>query len=139
LRLELRGVDVGDRWQDISAYLYPRINEHALPFQDLHYIYALAKAGQTNWVNQMLLSMEQHTLRVNLFLRQSWLEVAIPAAKGMMAHAKKDFNTAVMELKPLKPRLHEIGGSHAQRVLFQQVYRDALNNVEKSQIYQITA
>ncbi len=139
LRLELRGVDVSDRWQDISAYLYQRIHEHALPFQDLHYIYALAKAGQTNWVNQMLVSMQQHTLTVNLFLRQSWLEVAIPAARGMMAHANKDFNTAVMEFKPLNQRLHEIGGSHAQRVLFQQVYRDALKNVEKSQIYRITA
>jgi len=138
LRLELRGVNVGDRWQDISAYLYPRVHEHALPFQDLHYIYALAKAGQTNWVNQMLLSMQQHTLTVNLFLRQSWLEVAIPAARGMMAHAKKDFNTAVVELKPLKRRLHEIGGSHAQRVLFQQVYGDALKNVEKSHIYRIS-
>ena len=139
LRLELRGVDVGDRWQNISAYLYPRVHEHALPFQDLHYIYALAKAGQTNWVNQMLVSMQQHTMTVNPFLRRGWLEVAIPAARGMMAHAKKDFNTAVVELKPLMRRLHEIGGSHAQRVLFKQVYRDALRNVEKSQVYRITA
>ncbi|MBW4446926.1 MAG: tetratricopeptide repeat protein [Spirirestis rafaelensis WJT71-NPBG6] len=139
LRLELRGVDVGDRWQNISAYLYPRVHEHALPFQDLHYIYALAKAGQTNWVNQMLVSMQQHTMTVNPFLRRGWLEVAIPAARGMMAHAKKDFNTAVVELKPLMRRLHEIGGSHAQRVLFKQVYRDAVTNVEKSQVYRITA
>lgn len=139
LRLELRGVNVGERWQNISAYLYPRVHEHALPFQDLHYIYALAKAGQTNWVNQMLVSMQQHTITVNPFLRRGWLEVAIPAARGMMAHAKKDFNTAVVELKPLMRRLHEIGGSHAQRVLFKQVYRDAVTNVEKSQVYRITA
>ncbi|MBD2433477.1 MULTISPECIES: tetratricopeptide repeat protein [Fischerella] len=140
LRLELRGVNVGSRWQEISAYLYPRIHEHALPFQDLHYVYAIAKAGFTNWVNQMLHSIEQHALSVNPFLRQGWIEVAIPAARGMVAHAKGDFNTAITQLKPVLPRLHEIGGSHAQRVLFKQVYQDALLLAEKQNwIYGITA
>ncbi|MCP6758810.1 MAG: tetratricopeptide repeat protein [Fischerella sp. CENA71] len=140
LRLELRGVNVGSRWQELSTYLYPRIHEHALPFQDLHYVYAMAKAGFTDWVNQMLLSMEQHALSINPFLRQGWIEVAIPAARGMVAHAKSDFNTAITQLKPVLPRLHEIGGSHAQRVLFQQVYQDALLLAEKqSWIYGITA
>ncbi|YAF97994.1 MAG: tetratricopeptide repeat protein [Nodularia sp. CChRGM 3473] len=119
LRLELRGVNVGNRWQDISPYLYSRIDEHALPFQDLHYIYALAKAGHTNWVKEMLESMQYHALSINPFLRRSWLEVAIPAARGMVAHAQGDFNTAVTELKLVLPHLHEIGGSHAQRVLFE--------------------
>lgn len=118
LRLELRGVNVGNRWQSIIPYLYSRIDEHALAFQDLHYVYALAKAGHTGWVNQMLQSMQYHALSINPFLQRSWLEVAIPAARGMVAHAKGDFNTAVTELKLVLPRLHEIGGSHAQRVLF---------------------
>ncbi|WP_315791175.1 tetratricopeptide repeat protein [Fischerella sp. JS2] len=140
LRLELHGVNVGSRWQELSAYLYPRIHEHALPFQDLHYVYAMAKAGFPNWVNQMLLSMEQHSLSVNPFLRQGWMEVAIPAARGMVAHAKGDFNKAITQLKPVLPRLHEIGGSHAQRVLFQQVYQNALLLAQKqSWIYKSTA
>ncbi|MBD2535885.1 tetratricopeptide repeat protein [Nostoc flagelliforme FACHB-838] len=140
LRLELRGVDVENRWQNISPYLYSRIDEHALPFQDLHYVYALAKAGHHDWVNQMLQSMQYHTLSINPFLRRSWVEVAIPAARGMVAHAKGDFNTTVAELKPVLPRLHEIGGSHAQRVLFGQVYQDAvLSAQQQSWNYGITA
>lgn len=127
LRLELQGVNVGSRWQDLSAYIYPRIHEHALPFQDLHYVYALVKAGFTHWGNQMLLSMEEHALSINPFLRQGWLEVAIPAARGMVAHAKGDFNTAIAQLEPVLPRLHEIGGSHTQRVLFEQVYQHSQN------------
>ncbi|WP_375514507.1 tetratricopeptide repeat protein [uncultured Nostoc sp.] len=132
LRLELRGVDVENRWQGISPYLYSRIDEHALPFQDLHYVYALAKAGQYDWVNQMLQSIQYHTLSINPFLRRSWIEVAIPAARGMVAHAKGDFNTTLAELKPVLPRLHEIGGSHAQRVLFGQVYQDAVLSAHAS-------
>ncbi|MHC5777063.1 tetratricopeptide repeat protein [Nostoc sp.] len=140
LRLELRGVNVGNRWQSIIAYLYSRIDEHALAFQDLHYVYALAKAGHTGWVNQMLQSMQYHALSINPFLQRSWLEVAIPAARGMVAHAKGDFNTAVTELKLVLPRLHEIGGSHAQRVLFEQIYHDAVLWTQKqSWVYGITA
>ncbi|MEH2003114.1 MAG: tetratricopeptide repeat protein [Nostoc sp.] len=140
LRLELRGVDVGNRWQSMIPYLYSRIDEHALPFQDLHYAYALAKAGHTGWVNQMLQSMQYHALSINPFLQRSWLEVAIPAARGMVAHAKGDFNTAVTELKLVLPRLHEIGGSHAQRVLFEEIYHDAVLWTQKqSWVYGITA
>lgn len=140
LRLELRGVNVGNRWQSIIPYLYSRIDEHALAFQDLHYVYALAKGGHTGWVNQMLQSMQYHALSINPFLQRSWLEVAIPAARGMVAHAKGDFNTAVTELKLVLPRLHEIGGSHAQRVLFEQIYHDAVLWTQKqSWVYGITA
>ncbi|MDZ7970401.1 MAG: tetratricopeptide repeat protein [Nostoc sp. DedQUE04] len=140
LRLELRGVNVGNRWQSIIPYLYSRIDEHALAFQDLHYVYAFAKAGHTGWVNQMLQSMQYHALSINPFLQRSWLEVAIPAARGMVAHAKGDFNTAVTELKLVLPRLHEIGGSHAQRVLFEQIYHDAVLWTQKqSWVYGITA
>ncbi|OUL34862.1 tetratricopeptide repeat protein 38 family protein [Nostoc sp. T09] len=136
LRLELRGFDVGNRWQKLSAYLLPRLHEHALPFQDLHYIYALARAERTDWLEQMWLSIQQHALTVNPFLRQHWTEITIPCAKGMVAHANGDWSEAVAKLQPVLPRLSQIGGSHAQRVLFEQVYRDALLRIQKqSQIY----
>ncbi|MCF4967369.1 tetratricopeptide repeat protein [Nostoc sp. CMAA1605] len=139
LRLELRGVNVGDRWQGISPYLYSRIDEHALPFQDLHYVYALTRAGHDDWVHQMLVSMQHHTFSINPFLRRSWLEVAIPAARGMFAHAKGDFRTTIAELQPVLSRLHEIGGSHAQRVLFRQIYQDAVLSVQKqSWVYAVS-
>ncbi|MBW4630606.1 MAG: tetratricopeptide repeat protein [Iphinoe sp. HA4291-MV1] len=136
LRLELHEVDVGERWQELSAYLFPRLHEHALPFQDLHYVYALAKAERTEWLTQMQFSMLRHAASVNPYLNQNWTLVAIPAAIGMIAHAKGDWSTAIAELKPVLPLLHKIGGSHAQRVLFEQVYRDALLRSEKqSRVY----
>ncbi|GAA6615769.1 tetratricopeptide repeat protein [Scytonema sp. NUACC26] len=131
LRLELRGVDVGERWQELSLYLYPRISEHALPFQDLHYVYALTKAGRREWLNQMLESMENHAMTVNPYLRQNWFEIAIPAARGLVAHAIGHWSTAIAQLKPVLPQLYKLGGSHAQRVLFEQVYRNSLFRDEK--------
>jgi len=49
----------------------------------------------------------------------------IPAARGMAAHAIADCSTAVAALGPILPQLYRIGGSHAQRDLFEQVYLDA--------------
>ncbi len=131
LRLELQGYDVGNRWLELSSHLLPRLEEHALAFQDLHYLYALAKGGRSDWLQQMQLSMHKHSETVNPFLRWKWSLVAIPAARGMIAHAKGDWLTAIALLKPVLPHLHEIGGSHAQRVLFEQVYLDALLRTEK--------
>jgi hypothetical protein len=136
IRLELRGFDVGNRWQDLSTYLLPRLHEHALPFQDLHYIYALARAERIDWLNQMQQSMHKHALYVNSFLRRNWLEVAIPAARGMVNHANGEYLKAIAQLKPILPRMHQIGGSNAQRVLFEEIYLNAMWQSEKhSQIY----
>jgi hypothetical protein len=140
LRLELRGVDVGDRWRELSIYLFPRLHEHALPFQDLHYVYALARAGYTDWVNEMRLSMHKHALKVNPYQRRNWLEVAIPAARGMVAYANGEYLKAIAQLKPILPQLHLVGGSHAQRDLFQQVYLEALlQSQQRTLVYCIHA
>lgn len=133
LRLELRGVEVGNRWPEIAAYLVSRIHEHALPFQDLHYVYALSRAGQDELVTEMLLSMQAYAKTVKSYIQQVWIEVAVPAAKGMVAHARGDWQRAIAQLRPTLPRLHEIGGSHAQRDLFEQVYLDAWLRAEQNQ------
>jgi tetratricopeptide (TPR) repeat protein len=125
LRLELRGVDVGFRWQELAAYLSYRIYEHTLPFQDLHYVYALAKANQTELLEEMLLSMQAYANNALPFVQTIWREVTIPAARGMVAHAQGDWIKAIAQLGSVLPRLHEVGGSHAQRDLFEQVYLDA--------------
>lgn len=126
MRLELQGIDVGCRWQDISHYLTPRLHEHCLPFQDLHYLYALSRTGQTSRVTEMLNSMMLYAQSVNSGWRKAWLEVAIPASKGIIAYALGDWSAAIAHLHPVLPRLHEIGGSHTQRALFKRLSSDAL-------------
>lgn len=132
LRLELTGIDVGDRWEQLAPYLTVRIHEHALPFQDLHYVYALARAGKVELVNDMLFSMQAYTQKTSPHLQKTWIEVALPAARGMANHAGGDWEKALAQLSPILSRLHEIGGSHAQRDLFEQVYLDAWLRVEQN-------
>ena len=126
LRLELRGVDVGSRWQELAAYLQPRLHEHVLAFLDLQYIYALVRGGKDDWAVQMLESMQTHGEKVLPYVRRTWLEVGVPAARGMIAHARGDWERAIAQLEPVLPDLYSTGGSHAQRDLFEQIYLDAL-------------
>ena len=125
-RLELRGVDVGDRWTDVAAYLRPRLHEHVAPFLDLHYVLGLARTGERAAVTEMLASIEAHAQSVPEFLSRAWRDAAVPAAHGIAAHAAGDWAAAVDALGAALPNLQTVGGSHAQRDLFEQIHLDAL-------------
>lgn len=132
LRLELRGVNVDAQWQELATYLTDRIHEHSLPFQDLHYVYALSKAGQVGLTTKMLKSMQTYAKTTQPLIQRTWTEIVLPAARGMVAHARRDWEHAIALLRPTLPHLHAIGGSHAQRDLFEQVYLDAWLRAEQN-------
>ncbi len=124
-RLELAGIDVGDRWTDVAPHLAQRIDDHVLPFLDLQYLYGLARGGRPE-AAQLLRSIEAFAPRAPASTRAAWERVCVPAAHGLLAHADGNHREAVAHLGLALPRLIEIGGSHAQRDLFEQVYLDAL-------------
>jgi hypothetical protein len=117
-RLELAGVDVGDRWQDVADHLALRTSDQVLPFLDVQYVYGLARARREE-ADALLANIERQPGHV-------WRDVAAPAARGMLAHARGRFKEAADELGRALPRMAEIGGSHAQRDLFARVHRDAV-------------
>jgi tetratricopeptide (TPR) repeat protein len=124
-RLELAGVDVGDRWQDVAAYLAPRLQDHVLPFLDMQYLYGLARAGRAE-ADTLMRNIESHAATAPAHSRAAWQRVCVPASRGLVAHARGDYARAIDELGQALPRLLEIGGSHAQRDLFTQVWLDSL-------------
>lgn len=119
-RLELAGADVGARWQDLATWLAPRVADQVLAFLDLQYLYGLARAGRPE-ADLLLSNLAQRAAQDT-----DWREIALPAARGLVAHARGRHAEAARALGPALPRLREIGGSHAQRDLFQQIYIDAL-------------
>jgi hypothetical protein len=124
-RLELAGVDVGDRWHDVSAYLVARTDDQVQPFLDMQYLYGLARAGRPE-ADDLMRQVEDFAPHAPAAMREAWQRVAVPACRGLLAHARGDHTQAVDALGIALPRLLEIGGSHAQRDLFEQVYIDAL-------------
>jgi hypothetical protein len=57
--------------------------------------------------------------------RAAWHEVALPACEGLYAYALGEHDRAWRKLEAVIPRMVEIGGSHAQRDLFEQILLDA--------------
>jgi hypothetical protein len=45
-RLELAGVDVGERWRELGDHLAQRSADLVQPFLTLQYLYGLARAGR---------------------------------------------------------------------------------------------
>ena len=124
-RIELAGGDVGGRWQALAPRLAPRVHDHVQPFLDMHYLYGLARADRPE-ADTLFASLEAHAARLPEAGREAWLRVAVPACRGLLAHARGDADGAVHGLGEALPRLVEIGGSHAQRDLFEQIRIDAL-------------
>jgi tetratricopeptide (TPR) repeat protein len=118
-RLELQGVDVGDRWVPIVENVLARWHEHILPFHDMHFIYALARCERMPEARAFLTSLARHGERDATGV---WESVALPLAHGLVAYTQDKFERAANAIAPLLPRLHVIGGSHVQRDVFIQTW-----------------
>jgi tetratricopeptide (TPR) repeat protein len=121
-RLELRGAEVGPRWEPIVKKVIERWHEHILPFNDLHFVYALARGGKMREAQEFLVSMMRHGAQD---VTGVWESVAIPVAQGLVAYAGKRHGDAAGAIGPALPRLHLVGGSHTQRDVFVQTWIDA--------------
>ena len=124
-RLELAGLDVGDRWHELAEHLAARLQDQVQPFLDLQYLYGLARAGRPG-ADTLLRNIEAYAPQAPAATRAAWAEVAVPAARGLLAHARGRWAEAAVGLGQALPQLTAIGGSHAQRDLFEQLQLDAL-------------
>lgn len=123
-RMEIAGMDVGARWEDVARHMKGRSADTVQPFLTLQYLYGLARADYAE-ADQLMQAIEDKAATSSAFDRVVWQEVALPAARGVLAHARGQAAEAVRWLSRANPRMTEIGGSHAQRDLFGQLLLDA--------------
>ncbi|MET3924240.1 tetratricopeptide repeat protein [Devosia sp. 2618] len=123
-RMEVAGIDVGARWEALADKLASRARDTIQPFLTIQYLYGLARAERVE-ANILMQAVEDKAQRADGFDRTVWREVALPACRGVLAHARRDYAGAARWLGQANPRMQEIGGSHAQRDLFGQFLLDA--------------
>jgi len=116
-RLEMRGCDAGERWKPVADQARARAGEHILPFHDIHYLFALARAGADGEAEAFLASINRHAAS-DAPCADVWRDVAAPAAEGALAFARARYGEAAEHFRRAAPQLSRIGGSHAQRHLF---------------------
>lgn len=120
-RLELRGVDVADRWSPVAREVAARADEHLWPFHDMHYAWAFARAGEGARTDRFMATLRQKADATG----GVWSAVALPLATALVAQARGRHAEAFDAMGGLLPNLQLIGGSHAQRDIFWQAWIDA--------------
>ena len=124
-RLELRGVDVGDRWQPIAELARARIGNHSSPFTSAHCALALAAAGMEQDAQELIAQMQAFVAEDRGALGPRYALAVLPAADAAVAYRKADYQRVLDLLVPARRNLWQMGGSHAQRDLFFQLLADA--------------
>ncbi len=125
LRLELRGVDVGDRWQKLDGVARGRIDNHQSPFTSAHAAIILAATGNDVAAQALIDSMRNYAASDPGPLGIAFSAAATPASLAAIAHRKGDDETVIAQLMPHRRRLWLMGGSHAQRDIFFQLLVDS--------------
>src|SRR3546814_2059371 len=59
-RLEMYGVDIGNRWKDLTEVSLRHVDDHDLVFVSLHYLMALLKGGETAAAARLASQMERY-------------------------------------------------------------------------------
>ena len=122
-RLEVDGVDVGDRWQDLAERARERAADHGSAFADAHYVLALGRLGACEG---LVASLRAHTERKGTGDQATVSrEVARPLCEAMSLVLRGRAGEAVDALAGLQRQVLRLGGSHAQRDLFEQFFIDA--------------
>ena len=124
LRLELRGVAVGERWEELADKAQVRIGDCVSVFTLPHWMMALAAAGRDVPARAMIDVLKENASPV---VR----DVALPVCQAVLAHRRGDYEQAVTLMSPLLGRLQELGGSHAQRDVFTQLFDDSSRWVQR--------
>ena len=123
-RLEQAEVDVGARWRELAERARLHIDDHSLVFVDLHYLMALAAAGDATAVEQFVHSCERFAIEESTESKVM-ADVGLPLARAVVAHRRGAFASVVDQLLSRRNDFRRIGASHAQRDIFDQLLIDA--------------
>ncbi|MEL7099376.1 MAG: tetratricopeptide repeat protein [Pseudomonadota bacterium] len=124
MRLELEGRDVGARWEELAALAANRVDDGCLVFADLHYMLALSGAGRDTDREAIVLRTATDATRpgeMNAIKQRPGL----CAMAGLEAFAENRWDQAFQNLASARPYMQTIGGSHAQRDVFERMTIDA--------------
>jgi hypothetical protein len=133
VRLELRGVDVGERWTPLAEVAEGRIDNHVNPFTSAHAAIILAANGMYERATDLVRSMQEFAVEDDGPLGAAMAQAAIPASLASIAHRKGNHGEVVAQLMPARHCVPLMGGSHAQRDVFFQILMDSCRKLGDSE------
>ena len=124
-RLELDGVDVGGRWEELADLSERRTEDGCLIFADLHYLMALIGGGREEAVARLMARLARDARAGGTEARTRMARPGLSAAEGLEAFGEGDHARAFLSLRDARASMPLVGGSHAQRDVFERLTIDA--------------
>ncbi|MEM8789570.1 MAG: tetratricopeptide repeat protein [Pseudomonadota bacterium] len=124
-RLEIEGVNVGDRWDELADLSQGRVDDGAVVFADLHYMLSLIGGHRGDAIQIMLHRMSQNAARFQTDMDRITDRPGLSAANGLEAYGEGNYAEAFLNLSAARGDMQKIGGSHAQRDVFERLTIEA--------------
>ncbi|HUB11805.1 MAG TPA: tetratricopeptide repeat protein [Acetobacteraceae bacterium] len=109
---------VGEDWREVAEFAHQIFPHAAMHFADLHAVLADAAIGDTAAARQRIAEARER-LAIG---RLPQGEVVPVLGEAIVAFAQGDYAAAADLIRPVLPELIRVGGSNAQRELFQDTY-----------------
>lgn len=119
-RLRERGVPVEDRTGSVADLAEQKMADHGLIFSDCHIALALAQDGRPEPLSAFLDDMAEVAQGQGTQARVA-KSVGQTLCRAAAADAQGEADVAIDLLLSARPQLYRIGGSHAQRDLFERM------------------
>ncbi|MFK7744896.1 MAG: tetratricopeptide repeat protein [Roseobacter sp.] len=124
VRLELEGMDVGPRWEELADFSEKRTEDGCVVFADLHYMLALTGANRPDAQAKMTQRFARDAAQSGE-MQHRFAHPGVAALSGLNAFAEGRYDAAFADLAHARPDMQTIGGSHAQRDVFERITIDA--------------
>jgi hypothetical protein len=116
-RLWLEGADAGDRWRPLAQAWARILAPGFYPFNDLHAIMAFIGNGELGRAGEVVAALERvagagEARSTGAAMTSA---VGLPVCRSLAHFGAGRYDQVLAELLPIRTRVHEFGGSHAQR------------------------
>ena len=125
VRLEIEGIDVGDRWDELADLAANRVEETSVVFADLHYLLSLHGGRRDREAERMINRLAADAQRSDHDMHEVAHLAGLPTAFGLAAFRAGNYARAFDALRAAHPMLQRVGGSHAQRDVFSRLLIEA--------------
>ncbi|KAM4553569.1 tetratricopeptide repeat protein 38 [Fundulus diaphanus] len=133
-RLEMEGVCVKDRWRELLQITRPHTDDHVTIFNDLHFLMVSLGANETGASQRLLEGLQDLANEPgDNQQHQQARRLGIPMCNAMTEYQQGNYSQAVALLYPLRYHMVDVGGSDAQRDLFNQLLIHAAMKSENKQ------
>ena len=132
-RLQLRNVDVGERWSHLADLWERQEFAAARPFYIAHAMMAFAATGRVAPARRIFDKL-RHAETSGALASHPEQSLVVPLCEALFAFARGDYTTCVRRLEVVRHIMHECGGSHAQCDLLQLTFVEAALRANKANL-----